>query len=257
MPQLQALIFDVDGTLAETERDGHRLAFNQAFAAAGLAWQWSIDLYGELLEVAGGKERIQFYLDRHLPDFVPPSHWTQTLKEHIAELHRSKTSYYKQLLAQGEIPARLGVLRLLQEARTRRIRLAIATTSSPENATSLLKAALSPEAIDWFEVIAAGDIVPAKKPAPDIYLYTLEAMGLEPQNCLVIEDSYQGLRAAHAAGLKTVITCNDYTRHQDFGDAVLVLNHLGEPDQPFEVIAGDPGSATYFDLALAEQILGL
>ena len=255
MPQLQALIFDVDGTLAETERDGHRLAFNRTFAAAGLDWLWSVELYGELLEIAGGKERIRFYLDRHLPDFVPPSTWQGDWQEQIAALHTSKTAFYKQLLTEGLIKPRPGVQRLLQQAREQSIRLAIATTSAPANVLALLKTALSPEVIDWFEVIAAGDMVPAKKPAPDVYFYVLQEMGLAPHNCLVIEDSYQGLQAALQAGLATVITVNNYTRRQNFAGAALVLDHLGEPDFPFTAIAGNAGAFTYFDIALAETLL--
>ncbi|HEY9660552.1 MAG TPA: HAD family hydrolase [Allocoleopsis sp.] len=255
MPQLQALIFDVDGTLAETERDGHRIAFNRAFAAAGLDWDWSIEQYGELLEVAGGKERIRFYLDRHVPNFNPPNHWQQDLTAHIADLHRAKTAHYRQLLSEGIISLRPGVKRLLRQARQAGVRLAIATTSAPDNVLALLSTALAPDAASWFEVIAAGDIVPAKKPAPDVYCYVLEAMVLKPDNCLVIEDSYQGLQAALQAGLSTVVTVNNYTQHQDFTGATLVLNHLGEPDDPFRSIAGNCGAATHFDLALAEQLL--
>lgn len=255
MPQLQALIFDVDGTLAETERDGHRVAFNQAFAAAALDWDWSVDLYGELLEIAGGKERIQFYLDRYYPQFQPTDATGRDAKQWIAELHQAKTTHYKQLLTAGSIPARPGVKRLLHEARQQGVRLAIATTSAPDNAIALLETALGPSAVSWFDVLAAGDIVPAKKPAPDIYFYVLQAMELEPERCLVIEDSQQGLQAALQAGLKTVVTVNDYTRHQNFSGASLVLNHLGDSDRPFEVIAGDVGNATYFDLALAETLL--
>lgn len=255
MPQLQALIFDVDGTLAETERDGHRIAFNRAFAAAGLDWDWSIEQYGELLEVAGGKERIRFYLDRHVPNFIPPVNWQQDLAAHIADLHRAKTAHYRQLLSEGIISPRPGVERLLNQAREAGVRLAIATTSAPDNVLALLSTALAPDAASWFEVIAAGDMVPAKKPAPDVYFYALEAMGLKPEQCLVIEDSHQGLQAALQAGLSTVVTVNNYTQHQDFTGAALVLNHLGEPDYPFTPIAGNSHTATYFDLALAEQLL--
>jgi HAD superfamily hydrolase (TIGR01509 family) len=258
--QLQALIFDVDGTLAETERDGHRLAFNRAFEAAALDWDWSIDLYGELLEIAGGKERIQFYLDRYVPGFQLPDQ-TADLKSWIAALHQAKTMHYKQLLTEGLIPVRPGVKRLLQEARHQGVRLAIATTSAPDNAIGLLETALGPDAPHWFEVIAAGDMVPAKKPAPDIYLYVLQAMQLDPSHCLVIEDSQQGLQAALQAGLTTVITVNPYTRHQDFTGAALVLSDLGEPHQPFQVIAGEWSAPnpdpTYFDLALARTIVRL
>jgi HAD superfamily hydrolase (TIGR01509 family) len=255
MPQLQALIFDVDGTLAETERDGHRVAFNRAFAAVGLDWNWSIATYGELLEIAGGKERIQHYLQNNLqtdrPEFKPAAEITAW----SAALHRTKTQHYQQLLKEGMIPLRPGVKRLLQEARAAGVRLAIATTSAPDNVMVLLETALGPDSPTWFEVIAAGDMVPAKKPAPDVYHYVLQAMDLSPSECLAIEDSYQGLQAARQAGIPTVITINPYTAQHDFTGALLVLNHLGEPDDPFARLAGDALPATYFDLALARSLL--
>ena len=154
----------------------------------------------------------------------------------------------------GEIQLRPGVLRLLAEARESGLRLAIATTTTPANVTALLEAALSPDSLDWFEVIAAGDIVPAKKPAPDIYHYVLEKMQLDSANCLAFEDSEAGLRSARQANLATVITLNDYTRAQDFAEAALVLDHLGEPGLPFEVIQGE-AQTEYFDLALASELL--
>jgi HAD superfamily hydrolase (TIGR01509 family) len=250
---LAAFIFDVDGTLADTERDGHRVAFNQAFSEAGLDWHWDVDLYGALLAVTGGKERMRHYLDRYRLDWARPA----DLDSLIARLHAAKTRHYTALLAQGGIPLRPGVVRLLNEARAAGIRLAIATTTTPENVTALLAHALAPEALDWFEVIAAGDVVPAKKPAPDIYHYALEKLGVDPKECLAFEDSENGLRAARGAGLRTVITVNDYTHEQDFTDAALVLDQLGEPVSPFEVLAGatPQHGKRLFDLALARQIL--
>ncbi|MDY6940289.1 MAG: HAD family hydrolase [Cyanobacteriota bacterium] len=241
---LQALIFDVDGTLAETERDGHRVAFNQTFAEFGLDWDWSIDLYGELLAVSGGKERIRFYLDRYRSNFQPPT----DLDRFVATLHAAKTRHYRELLDRGEIPLRWGVRRLIEEARNEGMRLAIATTSALPNAMALLDRTLDPT---WFEVIAAGDIVPAKKPAPDIYHYVLDRLGLTAGECLVFEDTHYGLQAATQAGLNAVVTLNDYTLGQDFSPAALVLDHLGEPDRPFNVKAGNARGATYFDLTLA------
>ncbi|MBW4493403.1 MAG: HAD family hydrolase [Oscillatoria princeps RMCB-10] len=246
MTELRALIFDVDGTLADTERDGHRIAFNRAFAEAGLEWNWSVSLYGELLEVAGGKERIRFYLNKYSPDFQPPSDWDKFL----AGLHALKTKHYQELLSTGAIPLRPGVKRLLEEARKEGVRLAIASTSALPNVTALLKETLD---TDWFEVIAAGDIVPAKKPAPDIYYYVLDVMGLAADDCLVFEDSPQGLQAAQKAGLKTVVTVNGYTEKQDFAGASLVVSHLGEPEQSFSVLRGDAGNASYVDMALARR----
>ena len=243
MRELCALIFDVDGTLAETERDGHRIAFNLAFAEAGLDWNWSVSLYGNLLAVSGGKERIRFYLQQYQPNFLSSSN----LDTLIAELHAKKTKHYQELLAAGGIPLRPGVQRLLTEAINHNLRLAIATTSALPNALALLEHTLDP---DWFEVIAAGDIVPAKKPAPDIYYYVLQQMDLSPENCLVFEDSHHGLQAATTAGLKTVVTLNNYTIAQDFSAATLVLNHLGEPETPFQVIQGKVKDNRYLDMDL-------
>ncbi|MGK7944706.1 MAG: HAD family hydrolase [Microcystaceae cyanobacterium] len=238
---LKALIFDVDGTLAETERDGHRVAFNHAFQSHQLDWNWSIDLYGKLTQISGGKERINYYIKEYQPIFST----NLPLEQFIKQLHQTKTQFYQQLLATGSIPLRLGVKRLITEARAKGIRLAIATTSAYPNALALIEKHLDPS---WFEVIAAGDIVPQKKPAPDIYLYVLDKMNLKPENCLVFEDTEHGLTAATKAGLKTIITINNYTKNQEFSQAYWVLNHLGEPDQSCRILQGKQANFDYFTL---------
>lgn len=248
MTKLEALIFDVDGTIADTERDGHRVAFNRAFAEAGLDWEWTVEFYGQLLAISGGKERIRFYIEKYQPKFFSNNH----LSDFIVELHRAKNTHYQQLLKTGSIPLRPGIKRLIGEAREREMRLAIATTSALPNAIALLEQTLNPE---WFEVIAAGDMVPAKKPAPDVYHYILQKMNLTPHHCLVFEDSHHGLQAATNADLKTVVTVNEYTEGHDFTEAVLVVNHLGEPDRPFTVIKGSITDAGYLDLTFLQTLL--
>jgi HAD superfamily hydrolase (TIGR01509 family) len=251
---LQALIFDVDGTLADTERDGHRVAFNAAFDEFGINWHWDIDTYGQLLAVTGGKERMRYYYE-HFPEAQNISDdFKQRMDELIPELHKAKTRHYTELLASGAIPLRPGVKRLLEEARVRKLRLAIATTTTPENVTSLLEHTLGKAAIDWFEVIAAGDVVPAKKPAPDIYTYALEKMQLAANDCLAFEDSGNGIRSAQGAALTTIITTNDYTHDHDFSGAALVLDQMGEPEQPFEVLAGNVYGNTLLNCDLLEQL---
>ena len=252
MIELKALLFDVDGTLADTERDGHRIAFNQAFADAGLDWDWSVSIYGELLRVTGGKERIKFYLDKYLPDFQPPT--GVPLDEYIAGLHQSKTRFYTELLKTGAIPLREGVERLLREARQAGLRLAIATTTTPANVSALLASTLGEEGESMFELIAAGDIVPAKKPASDIYDYALDKMGLRAEECLAIEDSDNGLTSARGAGLETIITVNGYTEAQDFSGAMLVLNKLGEPGDDFKVLSGDANGDSYVSADLLTRL---
>lgn len=240
---LEAILFDVDGTLADTEKDGHRVAFNMAFAEAGLDWQWDEALYGKLLAVTGGKERMTHYLKTHRPQA-----WHEGMPEQINQLQARKTYFYTQRLAQGMIPLRTGVARLIKEAKEQGMRMAIVTTTTPENVTALLTHTLGAESISWFELIAAGDIVPKKKPASDIYDYALAKLNLPASACIAIEDSYNGISSARGAQVPTLITINDYTQADDFTGALCVLSDLGEPDQAMTCLQGHC-EASYIDLS--------
>jgi len=250
MKKLKALLFDVDGTVSDTERDGHRVAFNQAFSEVGLDWHWSVETYGRLLEVTGGKERIRHFIDTFQPAFDLP----EDLDGFIRKLHQTKTRHYLALLESAAIPLRPGIKRLLIEARAAGLRLGIATTTTPANVTTLLTATLGAGSIGWFDVIAAGDVVPNKKPAADIFRYCLQQMNLTADECLAFEDSENGLRSSIGSGLKTIVTINGYTAGQNFTGAVIVLDQLGEPDAGFTVLAGDAGGASYVDVPLIKRL---
>jgi HAD superfamily hydrolase (TIGR01509 family) len=206
MPTLQAILWDVDGTLAETERHGHRVAFNQAFAACGLPWHWDEARYGELLQVAGGRERL-------LHDMDSRSDAPASLAERTAlavRLHKLKNDCYARLAEQGGIPLRPGVLELMRECRAAGITMAIATTSSRANVGALLHGHLGVDWPGWFGSVVCGEDVGCKKPDPEVYLLALEQLQCAPRNALAIEDSPLGAAAARAAGVAVIITRSSY-----------------------------------------------
>ncbi len=222
---IKAIIFDVDGTLADTE-DAHRIAFNKAFSENNLDWNWDIALYDKLLKVTGGKERIKYFVEGFLPDFEKPANYDGFVKH----LHIVKTGHYTAMLGDGHIPLRPGIKQLINEAHASGIRLAIATTTSPENVAALLEVGLGKNWQNYFASIGCGDIVPHKKPAPDIYHWVLNDFILAPGDCIALEDSNNGLRSSLAAGIKIYITINHYTRNQDFAGAAAVFDDLGDLD---------------------------
>jgi HAD superfamily hydrolase (TIGR01509 family) len=222
-PSLQALVFDVDGTLADTERV-HLAAFNHAFAEEGLDWRWDEPLYTRLLEISGGKERILHYWNQTRGDLLDVS--GTAVAEVVQRMHDLKTAAYESMVNSGAVQLRPGVLGLMEDARRQGVHLAIATTTSPVNVAALMRRAIG---ADWrlnFSVIGDASTAPLKKPHPQVYLQMLDAMKLPGQACLAFEDSGNGLRAATGAGIRTVVTPTDFTRHHDFSGALRVLPHL-------------------------------
>lgn len=249
-PPLQAVIFDVDGTLADTERHGHRVAYNHAFAELGADWSWSESLYGDLLGVEGGQERLTHYLDNYHPDFEPD----EGRDAFVGVAHQRKNRHYHQLLASGEVPLRPGVERLMQEVRRTGLQLAIASSSIRANVRALLDYGLTPGAFAWFDAVVTGDDVAAKKPDPEIYHRVLERLDLPAAACIAIEDSRNGCDAALAASLATVVTTSSYTAHQAFDGALLVADSLGEPERPWRILAGNSGGASYLDVPTMRRL---
>ncbi|MCY1287749.1 Phosphorylated carbohydrates phosphatase [compost metagenome] len=224
---MKALIFDVDGTLADTET-AHLQAFNAAFAEVGLDWCWDEDLYTRLLKVAGGKERLMHYWRMVDPEEARGC----KVRETIDAVHAIKTRHYAERVGSGQLPLRPGIARLIEEAGSAGVPIAIATTTTPANLDALLQVPLGQRWRDRFAAIGDAGTTAIKKPAPDVYLAVLQRLGLEAGDCLAIEDSENGLRAAQAAGIATVVTPTAYTAHDRFDGALLVLPHLGDPAQP-------------------------
>jgi len=222
--KLRALVFDCDGVLAETERDGHRMAFNRTFAAKGYDFEWDAGLYKELVRIGGGKERMRHFFDR--------TSWPAGTSDQdalIKELHKLKTDYYTQIVESGELPLRPGVARLVDEAVAAGIKLAVCSTSNEKAVHTVVERLLGPERKAKFDVILAGDVVSKKKPDPEIYTLVLERLRLKPTECVVVEDNRNGLRAAKGAGMYCVVTTNGYTEDESFREADLVVSELGDP----------------------------
>lgn len=220
---LEALIFDVDGTLAETE-EAHRVSFNRAFAEAGLDCEWDVRLYAELLQVTGGKERMRAY-------FAGTAHGQRDadeLEALVVSLHRRKTALFGDLVRAGDLVLRPGIRDLIGSARAAGIKLAIATTTNRLNVDALLQATLGADGLAAFEVIVAGDDVAAKKPAPDVYLQVIRMLRVPAARCLALEDSSNGSKAALRAGIPVVITRSAFMPDDRFDGVLAVLHDLGE-----------------------------
>ena len=230
---MKALFFDCDGVLVDTERDGHRVAFNRAFAAAGLAVVWDVPLYGRLLTVAGGKERMHHYFETHGWPVVGPA----ARDDLIRRLHRLKTDLFMAIVESGELPLRAGINRLIDAASSAGLALAVCSTSNERAVTAVVEKLAGPARLAKFAGIFAGDVVAKKKPAPDIYQLAAARLGLAPDGCVVVEDSRNGLTAAVAAGMTCLVTTSAYTLHEDFSGAARVVSELGDPPGPHVTLA--------------------
>ena len=236
---LRALLFDLDGTLADTEVLGHRPAYNRAFKKLGLPFRWGPKLYRKLLRQPGGQERLLHYLQRYQPELgehraaaeADPAGWTRSV-------HELKSRYFRHLVRKGRVPLRPGVARLMNEARAEGLRLAIVTSASRATLRPILRHCLGDALMRENDVLVCGKDVQHKKPAPDLYLLALARLDLAPDQCIAIEDSEMGLAAATAARIPTVVTTNDNTAHENFDRARLVVDTLGEPGAPSTVLHG-------------------
>lgn len=223
---LKAVIFDQDGVLADTERDGHRVAFNRTFQEFNLDIEWDVEIYGELLKVGGGKERMRHYITREGLDAQ-----VADLDDLIKTLHKRKTEIFTELIETGQLGLRPGVKRLIQEVHNANLKLAVCSTSNERAVNTLVRTLLGEEIYRWFDYILAGDIVKHKKPNPEIYNLANSKLNVNPEECIVIEDNRNGLMAATGAGMKCLVTVNDYTKNEDYREAELVVSCLGDPEK--------------------------
>lgn len=224
MPELKAIFWDQDGVIIDTEKDGHRVAFNRMFETFGYDFQWDVETYGELLSISGGKERMRHYFQERgiLLEGIPEKD-----AEFLLKLHKKKTALFVEMIESGILPLRAGVKRVMQEAMQAGLRLGVCTTANERSANAIAKGMLGE--ID-LEFVLAGDVVSKKKPDPEIYQLALERTGLSPDECIVVEDSRNGILAAKAAGLRAVATTNIYTEKEDLSEAPVVVTSLGDPD---------------------------
>ncbi len=248
--KLKGIIFDVDGTIADTE-EIHRQAFNQTFEESNINWHWSVDDYRKILFISGGKERFKKFLHE---DEVLKSK-IENPERFVLELHKQKSECYRSILASGDIQLRPGVIRLIDEARDKGIQLGIATSSSMANLTTLFNKTLNIEPNELFNSIVTSDTVQDKKPSPAVYQCVLAGLGLNANTCIAIEDTQNGNLSALTAGLQTIITTHDYTIDNNFTGAALVADHLGEPDDAFTVSQGTGYSKSYVDIELLNKII--
>ena len=247
---IKALIFDQDGVIIDTERDGHRVSFNNTFKEFGYNFEWGVEEYHELLQIGGGKERMTHYL--HTKGFGAPVK-PEEEADLIKRLHKRKTSAFIELIESGALPLRPGVKRLMKEAMSRGLIVGVCTTSDERAAQAIAYRILKDIKFDF---VLAGDVVSKKKPDPAIYLLALEKTGLTPEQCIVVEDSKNGVLAGKAAGLHVVATTNHYTENEDLSQADIIVSCLGDPDGEKGVLRKGPQGLKYDGVLKLAQLIG-
>jgi len=248
MAQLRAIFFDQDGVIIDTERDGHRVSFNETFRAFGFNFEWGVEEYHELLQIAGGKERMRHYLEQN---GITAGMQPETVDDLIKKMHKVKTEKFIQLIESGQLPLRPGVKRFMQEAKQAGLMIGICTTSDANAAQVIADKALAGIQLDF---VLAGDIVSKKKPDPEIYNLALRTCGALPEECVVVEDSRNGLVAAKAAGLRVIATTNPYTEAEDLHEADLILTCLGDPQGEKAVLVASRGDLQFDGVLRVDQV---
>jgi len=224
MSKIKAVFFDQDGVIIDTERDGHRVSFNMTFQEFGFTDEWSVEYYHELLQIAGGKERMKHHWKTK--GFSKPLS-EEEIDSLVKEMHKRKTALFVELIESGKLPLRPGIHRFMKEAMEAGLKIAVCTTSNEKAAKAITEQILSDIK---FEIVLAGDVVEKKKPDPEIYNLALSKLGLQPDEVFVVEDSKNGLKASKAAGLKTIVTTNSYTEKEDVSAGDVIVSCLGDPD---------------------------
>lgn len=254
---LKAILFDVDGTLADTEALGHRPAYNRAFRELGLEFRWGPKLYRKLLKQPGGRERLKHYVTEYQPPLGEhAAEAGSNLDAWVARVHELKSHFFKRYMRRGRVPLRAGIARLMREARMNNVQLAIVTNASVKTLKPVLKYSMGPELAAEVAVIASGEEVARKKPAPDVYQLAIQRLGVSSAECVALEDSEMGLEAAAAAGVHTVVTVNSDTLEQDFSEADLVVSSLGEPGAPTRVLKGELAGHPWVTIETLQRLCG-
>ena len=248
--KLSAVLFDVDGTIAETE-DLHRRSFNESFKEFNLDWFWDEAIYKELINVGDGMERIKYYIKRAWPEMLE----YKNLNKYMSSIHKVKNEIFRDLVIESKVKPRTGVIRLINDLKKKKTRIAIVSSMNLADLMTLFTEGLNIDPNSTFDLIAHGDCAKNKRPSPEIYEWILEKLRLPPQACVAIEDSPRGVKAAINAKINVLVTPSFYTKDEEFVDAKLVVSSLGDSDKPFEIIKGEVGGEKVVSSDLLSKLI--